>query len=304
MEKDKWTANEIPDQKGRIIFITGANSGIGYETARALAQKNATVIMACRSLSKANEAKANIQKEIPKADLVVLELDLSDLASIHKCVETFKKSYDKLDVLINNAGVMATPYSKTKQGFEMQIGTNYLGHFALSGLLLPLLYKVQGSRIVTLSSVGAKYGKIDLKDIMSEHKKYKKYDVYSQAKLANLVFGLELARRLKAANSKTISIAVHPGGSPTNLQKTSGFLMKHILTPLLSQSADKAALPSLRAATDPKVLNGTYWGPTGFMNLKGYPGQAEVPKQANDTETGEDLWVMGEKLTGVQYSFS
>jgi NAD(P)-dependent dehydrogenase (short-subunit alcohol dehydrogenase family) len=297
----KWTGNEISDQRGRVIFITGANSGIGYETTRALAKKGAKVIMACRDLNKANEAKANLQREISYADLIVLELDLADLDSIHKSVQTFEKSFDKLDVLINNAGVMATPYSKTKQGFEMQIGTNFFGHFVLTGLLLPLLSKVPGSRIVTLSSLGARFGKLDFEDIMSEHKKYNKMNAYSQAKLANLVFALELARRLKNENSTTLSIAVHPGGSPTNLQRTSGFIMKDIITPLLSQSPDKAALPSLRAACDPEMLNGTFWGPTGFLELKGYPDQVKIPRLAKDTSIGRQLWALGEKLTGIYY---
>ncbi|RIV18628.1 SDR family NAD(P)-dependent oxidoreductase [Fibrisoma montanum] len=300
---EKWTTDNIPDLSGKTMLVTGANSGIGFETSLALAKKGAHVIMACRDHRKADEAKKRLTHVVPAARITLVTLDLADLDSVRKCVETVRQTNNKLDVLINNAGVMATPYSKTKQGFEMQIGTNYLGHYALTGLLLPLLLATPGSRIVSLSSLGANYGKLDLEDIMSEHKKYKTYDAYSQAKLANLVFAVELARKLEASRSDTMSIAVHPGGSPTNLQRTSGFLMARIITPLLSQAADKAALPSLLAATDPTVSNGSYWGPTGFMKLKGFPGPAAIPKQANDLAAASRLWELGEKLTGVNYSF-
>jgi len=300
---EKWTTDNIPDLRGKTMLVTGANSGIGFETSLALAQKGAHVIMACRDQRKADEAKARLTRIVPAARITLVTLDLADLDSVRNCAEAVIQTHDQLDVLINNAGVMATPYSKTKQGFEMQIGTNYLGHYALTGLLLPILQATPGSRTVSLSSLGANYGKLDLDDIMSEHKKYKTYDAYSQAKLANLVFALELARKLEASGSETISIAVHPGGSPTNLQRTSGFLMAKIITPLLSQSADKAALPSLLAATDGSARNGSYWGPTGFMKLKGYPGPAAIPKQAKDLESARRLWELGEQLTGVKYSF-
>jgi NAD(P)-dependent dehydrogenase (short-subunit alcohol dehydrogenase family) len=297
-----WTANDIPGQHGRVVLITGANSGIGYETTLALAKKGATVIMACRNIEKGKEAQAQILKQAPNADLTVMMLDLADLTSVDDFVQNVKKTRHHLNVLINNAGVMATPFLKTKQGFELQIGTNYFGHYALTGLLLPLLEKAPGSRIITVSSVGSKYGRINFDDIMSE-RKYSKWNAYSQAKLANLVFGVELARRLKAANAKTISVPVHPGGAPTNLQRSSGFLMKNIITPLMSQPAEMAALPSLRAATDPRVSNGTYWGPSGFMELKGYPEQSKIPAHAEDPITGKRLWELGEQLTHVHFQF-
>ncbi|WP_262712001.1 oxidoreductase [Dyadobacter flavalbus] len=268
-----------------------------------MSPKGSAVIMACRDQKKGNEAKERMTRLVPDVRITLVTLDLADLDSVRRCAEMVVQTHERLDVLINNAGVMATPYSKTKQGFEMQIGTNYLGHYALTGLLLPLLQATPGSRIVSLSSLGANYGKLDLDDIMSEHKKYRTYDAYSQAKLANLVFALELARKLEASRFDTISIAVHPGGSPTNLQRSSGFLMARIITPLLSQSADKAALSSLLAATDTSATNGSYWGPAGFMKLKGFPGPAAIPKQAKDLGAASKLWQLGEQLTGVRYTF-
>ncbi len=284
---ENWTTDKIPDLSGKTILITGANSGIGFETTLALTKKGAHVIMACRSRQKAEEAKEKAITIVPGARISLVNLDLADLDSVRQCAETVMNTHQSLDVLINNAGVMATPYSTTKQGFEIQLGSNYLGHFALTGLLLPLLTKTLGSRIVSLSSSAANFAKIDFDDIMTERKKYKPYEAYGQAKLANLVFALELARRLEASGSKTISVAVHPGVSPTNLQRTSGFLIEKIVTPLISQPADKAALPSLLAATDPIVKNGTYWGPSGFMHVKGSPGPASIPKQAKDLTTGK-----------------
>ena len=184
---EKWTTDNIPDLSGKTMLVTGANSGIGFETSLALAKKGAHVIMACRDHRKAEDAKERVIRMVPEARIKLLTLDLADLDLVRKCAETVLQTHDKLDVLINNAGVMATPYAKTKQGFEMQIGINYLGHYALTGLLLPLLQSTSGSGIVSLSSLGANYGKFDFDDIMSEHKKYRTYDAYSQAKLANLV---------------------------------------------------------------------------------------------------------------------
>ena len=285
------------------MLITGANSGIGFETSLALVKRKAHVIMACRDRQKAEEAKKRLTSLVPDAQVTLVTLDLADLDSVRQCAESVIQRHSRLDVLINNAGVMATPYSLTKQGFEMQLGSNYLGHYALTGLLLPLLQSTPDARVVSLSSSAANYAKFDFDDIMSERKKYKPYEAYGQAKLANLVFALELARRLEAARSGTISVAVHPGVSPTNLQRTSGFLIGKIVTPLISQSADKAALPSLLAATGRGVANGSYWGPSGFMSLKGAPGPAAIPKQAKDVIAASKLWQLGENLTGVRYVF-
>ncbi|WP_420155378.1 oxidoreductase [Siphonobacter sp.] len=299
----KWTTDNIPDLSGKTILVTGANSGLGFETSLVLAEKGASIIMACRNQQKAEEAKKRVIGIVPAARITLVRLDLADLDSVRTCAEAVIKMNPRLDVLINNAGVMATPYSQTKQGFELQFGSNYLGHFALTGLLLPLLLVTPSSRIVSLSSSAANYAKFDFDDIMTERKKYKPYQAYGQAKLANLVFALELARKLEASRSETIAVAVHPGVSPTNLQRTSGFLTEKIITPLISQSADKAALPSLLAATDSAVANGSYWGPSGFMELKGLPGPAVIPKQAKDLIAARRLWELGERLTGVKYSF-
>lgn len=298
-----WTADNIPDLSNKRVLITGANSGIGFETSVVLAKKRAHLIMACRNQQKAEEAEKKIIDIVPDAKITLVTLDLADLDSVRQCADVVLKSHQKLDVLINNAGVMATPYSTTKQGFEIQLGSNYLGHYALTGLLLPLLKSTPGSRIVSLSSSAANFAQIDFADILTERKKYKPYEAYGQAKLANLVFALELARKLEASGSKTISIAVHPGVSPTNLQRTSGFLIGKIITPLISQPADKATLASLLAATDPMVKNGTYWGPSGFMHAKGSPGAASIPKQAKDLNTASRLWKVAEDLTGVKYKF-
>ena len=298
----RWTENEIPDQSGRIVLITGANSGIGFETTRALAQKGATVIMACRNTARGNEARNQLLPLVPQAKLIVMELDLSDLTSVRRFAAAFQGSYDTLDILINNAGVMIPPYTQTKQGFELQFGTNFLGHFALTGLMLPLMNEVENSRIVTVSSLAGNNGTIDFEDLHSTFKPYKKWDTYGQSKLAELIFSFELARRLEDSNSKTIAVAAHPGGSTTNLQRTTGFFMKNVLFPLLSQSPDKAALPSLLAATDSLATNGTYWGPSGFTELKGSPHQAKVPAAAHDKTIGNRLWKVGEDLTGVTFA--
>ncbi len=297
----KWTEGDIPDQSGRVALITGANSGIGFECARALAKKGATVVMACRSTNKCNDARKQLLQIIPNAKLVVMELDLSDLDSVRNFAGTFQRSYDKLDILMNNAGVMIPPYTKTKQGFELQFATNYLGHFALTGLLLPTMTEVDNSRIITVSSLAGNNGTIDFDDLHSNSKPYKKWDAYGQSKLAELIFSFELARRLEGSKSKTISVGAHPGGSGTNLQRTTGFFLKNVLFPLLSHSPDKAALPSLLAATDPMATNGTYWGPSGFSELKGSPHQAKVPGAAYDTTIGSRLWKVGEDLTGIKY---
>jgi NAD(P)-dependent dehydrogenase (short-subunit alcohol dehydrogenase family) len=300
----KWTEDDIQDQSGRIALITGANSGIGFECTRVLAKKGATVVMACRNTNKGNEARNQLLQLIPDAKLVVMELDLSDLDSVRTFAATFQSSYEKLDMLMNNAGVMIPPYTKTKQGYELQFGTNYLGHFALTGLLLPLMNDVDNSRIITVSSLAGNNAKIDFDDLNSDSKPYKKWDAYGQSKLAELIFSFELARRLENSNSKTISVCAHPGGSNTNLQRTTGFFLKNVLFPLLSHSPDKAALPSLLAATDQLATNGTYWGPSGFGELKGPPHKAKIPAAAQDKAIGSRLWKVGEDLTEVKYDLN
>jgi len=296
-----WTENNIPDQSGRIALITGANSGIGFESTRALVQKGATVIMACRSTARGEEAREQLLQLVPNAKLVVMALDLSDLESVQKFAAAFQRTYHKLDILINNAGVMIPPFTQTKQGYELQFGTNFLGHFALTGLMFPLMKDVENSRIVTACSLAGNNAKIDFDDLHSKSKPYKKWDAYGQSKLAELIFSFELARRLEDSNSKTIAVSAHPGGSNTNLQRTTGFFLKHVLFPLLSHAPSKAVLPSLVAAIDPLAGNGTYWGPSGFNELKGPPHRAKVPPVVYDKVIGNRLWKVGEDLTGIKF---
>lgn len=297
----KWNFNNIPNQQGRIALVTGSNSGIGYETALMLAKKGAEVILACRDMDKAGQAADALRKEFPTAKLFLQKLDLSDLDSVSQCVESIKSKYDKLNLLINNAGVMVPPLTRTKQGFELQFGTNHLGHFALTGKLLPLILKTNGSRIVSVSSVAASMNYIDLNDPNYNNKRYKKWFAYGQSKLAELMFIEELAKRLAEKGYETIATAAHPGGASTNLQRTTGFFMNRILTPMLSHSPAEAALQTLRAACDPSAPNGSYWGPSGFMNMKGAPEQAKIPSKALDTDLRNKLWEISEKLTHVSF---
>lgn len=297
----KWDYNNIPDQRGRIALVTGANSGIGYQTSLMLAKKGAEVIMACRNLNNADHAVDTIKNEFPSAKLCTVKLDLSDLDSIFHCADVIIGKYDKLDLLINNAGVMVPPFSHTKQGFELQFGTNHLGHFALTGKLLPLILKTDASRIVSISSIIAYKGKIDFNDLNYDHKPYKKWDAYGQSKLANLLFAMELAKRLRDKGYETIATAAHPGVATTNLMRTSGFFMEKIITPMVSHSSAEGALPTLLAACDSAVTNGSYWGPSGFMGMKGTPEKAKKPSAALDDNACRKLWEISEKLTGVSF---
>src|SRR5258708_5786498 len=253
----QWTENNIPDQIGRVAIVTGANSGIGWETARALAQKGATVIMACRSQSKANPAADQIKALNPSGQVVVMSLDLGDLDSVRGFAAAFRKQYDRLDLLINNAGVMVPPYGKTKQGHEQQFGINHLGHFALTGLLLDMLNSTHGARIVTVSSTSHQFGIINFDDLNWE-RHYPPQRAYGQSKLANLLFTYELQRRLAAAGQSTLAVAAHPGWTATNLQQHASIIQR--LNPIFAQTTDMGALPTLYAATAPDVQGGAYYG--------------------------------------------
>ncbi|WP_051664281.1 oxidoreductase [Dyadobacter crusticola] len=298
-----WSYNDIPDQNGRVALVTGGPSGIGFHIALMLAKKGAEVILTYRDFDKAQEAMDKIVAEYPEAKVAAVKLDLADLTSVAECAAELKEKYNKLDVLINNAGVMVPPFTKTQQGFELQMGTNHLGHFALTGLLLPILIHTPGSRIVSVSSLAAIIGKVSLDDLNYRHRRYNKWEAYGQSKLANLLFIQELSKRLTEHKVQSIAVASHPGGSPTNLQRTSSYFMKKILTPLISQSPSQAALPTLRAACDPAVLSGSYWGPSSFFGLRGYPKQATIPSRALDINVSSQLWELSEKLTGVLYRF-
>ncbi len=296
---DVWTAADIPDQSGKVAIVTGANSGIGYETALELAQKGATVVMACRNLQKANPAAEQIRQTQPEGEVVVMELDLGDLDSVRDFAAAFQEKYDRLDLLINNAGIMVPPYGKTAQGFETQFGVNHLGHFALTGLLLDLAMETPQSRIVTVSSMAHRFGQMDFDDLQWEKKAYKPSPAYGQSKLANLLFTYELQRRLTAAGKETLAVAAHPGWTETNLQRHSG--AASFLNPYFAQSQSMGALPTLRAAVDPHVTGGDYYGPNGFMEIRGHPVRVQSNDASHNLADAHRLWQVSEELTGVTY---
>ncbi|MDF5736020.1 MULTISPECIES: SDR family NAD(P)-dependent oxidoreductase [unclassified Nostoc] len=269
MKNEKWNAENIPSQKGRVAIVTGSSSGIGYETARVLANKQASVIIAVRNLDKGNKALAKILQQNQDADVKVMELDLANLASVKNFAENFQKNYLRLDLLINNAGVMIPPYSKTTDGFELQFGTNHLGHFALTGQLLELLISTEGSRIVNLSSGAHSIGKIDFDDLNWEKRSYAKWKAYGDSKLANIYFTYELDRKLKDNGIDILVTASHPGWTATELQRTGGVV--EYLTGILAQDITMGALPTLRAAIEAGLKGGEYFGPNGFMEMRGYP---------------------------------
>jgi NAD(P)-dependent dehydrogenase (short-subunit alcohol dehydrogenase family) len=299
----KWTTADIPDQTGRVAIVTGANTGLGYETAAALAAKGAHVVLAVRNLDKGKDAVALISKRGPSADVALQELDLTSLDSIRAAAEQLRSDHDRIDLLINNAGVMYTPKSTTKDGFELQFGTNHLGHFAFTGLLLDRLLPVAGSRIVTVSSVGHRIlADIHFDDLQWE-RRYNRVAAYGQAKLANLLFTYELQRRL-APRGTTIAVAAHPGMSDTELMRNMPAPLVTAferIAPLVAQDAAIGALPTLRAATDPAVLGGQYYGPDGIGQTRGYPKVVGSSKKSHDAEKQKRLWAVSEELTGVTY---
>jgi NAD(P)-dependent dehydrogenase (short-subunit alcohol dehydrogenase family) len=298
----KWTAADIPDQTGRVAVITGANTGLGYETALALADHGAHVVLAVRNLDKGKDAVARIVAKSPHADVALAELDLTSLHSVRAAAEQLRSAHDRIDLLINNAGVMWTPKSTTKDGFELQFGTNHLGHFAFTGLLLDRLLPVAGSRVVTVSSMGHRIrADIHFDDLQWE-RGYSRVGAYGQSKLANLLFTYELQRRL-APHGTTIAAAAHPGGSRTELVRNLPPLLARV-TPLIEplfQGADMGALPTLRAATDPGVLGGQYYGPDGFGEQRGYPKIVGSSAKSHDLDVQRRLWAVSEELTGVVY---
>jgi NAD(P)-dependent dehydrogenase (short-subunit alcohol dehydrogenase family) len=287
----RWTAADIPRQDGRTFIVTGANSGLGASTARELARAGATVILACRNVAKGEAAAATMTGHVE-----VRQLELADLAS----VRAFAELTDHADVLVNNAGVMAVPERRTADGFEMQIGTNYLGHFALTGLLLPKLT----DRVVTLSSQAHRMGRIDLDDLNWERRTYRRWGAYAQAKLADLLFGLELQRRLSATGSPVRSVAAHPGYAATELQSHTESFQDRLMmlgNRVFAQPADLGALPSLYAATVPDIPGGSYVGPGGPGEMRGYPRLVGSAKAARDADVAGRLWTLSEKLTGVSF---
>ncbi len=298
MSKQNWNAEQLGDQTGRVAIVTGSNSGIGFETARVLAGKGSTVVMACRNLGKANPKAEEIRVAHPGADVEVMPLDLSDLDSVRRFAEAFRAKHSRLDLLINNAGIMVPPYGKTAQGFETQFGVNHLGHFALTGSLLDLITGTPGSRIVTVSSIAHLVGTIDFSDLNWEDG-YKAQAAYGRSKLANLLFTYELQRRLAAAGKDTLAVAAHPGWTATNLQENAK--AAKFLNRFLAQRPLMGALPTLYAATEPSVRGAEYFGPGGFMELNGAPKKVKSNKRSHDQNLAERLWNVSEELTGVRF---
>lgn len=298
-----WTADEIPDQAGKVAIVTGANSGLGWVVALELARHGAQVVLACRSVERGEAAAAEILAVAGGTAPRVHQLDLGSLASVRRFADEL--SDRPVDLLVNNAGVMMTPRRTTSDGFELQLGTNHLGHFALTGLLLDALERSESARIVTLSSNEHKAGRIDFDDLQQEHG-YTPRGSYRRSKLANAVFAIELDRRLRAARSPVISVFAHPGYSATNLQSSgptgAAKAVMAITNRVLAQSPERGALPTLYAATAPGVEGGDYYGPDGFGEMRGFPKRVEAISNARDPEVGSRLWQASEELTGVRYA--
>lgn len=298
-----WNVDQIPDQTGRTAVVTGANSGLGLVTARELARAGATVVLACRDVRKGTAAAKAIGAAVPAARLEVAELDLSSLESVRRFASALEPG--SIELLINNAGIMMTPQQRTADGFELQLGTNHLGHFALTGLLLGRLGQAANARVVTLSSLEHRAGHIDFDDLQLEHG-YAPRKAYRQSKLANAAFGVELDRRLRAAGSPVKSLLAHPGYSATNLQSTGPTgIMKAVMSltnRMVAQSAEQGALPTLYAATAPDAEGGEYYGPDGRNEVRGRrPTRVDVIAEGMDPEVGRRLWEVSETLTGVAY---
>ncbi|MCC3763386.1 SDR family oxidoreductase [Glycomyces sp. TRM65418] len=299
-----WTAADIPDQAGRTVVVTGANSGLGFETARRLAERGAHVIMTSRSEDKGRRAAEAIRGRFPRASLEVRLLDLADLDSVAAFAERLRADRDRLDLLVNNGGLMAPPRSLSPQGHERQFATNHLGHFALTGRLMDLLEAGRNPRVVTVSSLAHGRGRIHFDDLTGAER-YRPYAFYAQSKFANAVFGLELDRRLRAAGSPVRSLIAHPGLTRTRLV-ANGFtgplrLVGSVIMRFATQPVEQGALPQLRAATDPNAQGGQYYGPHGRREYRGGPVLVDVIAPARDPETAARLWSVSEELTGVRY---
>lgn len=305
----RWTVRDMPDLTGRIAVVTGANSGIGFEAARELAAHGADVTLAVRNATKGAEAQERILAEVPAATVSVGSLDLADLASVRGFAEAWSTQHPEgLDLLVNNAGVMAIPRRTTADGFEMQFGTNHLGHFALTGLLLPALIARPRSRVVTVSSGAHRFGRMDFDDLMGQ-RRYQRWRAYGQSKLANLLFTSELQRRLDLNSIPMLALAAHPGYADTNLQNVGpemdgrSWMTKamDVANGVLAQSAEMGALPTLFAATAPGLPGDSYVGPDGFLEQRGHPRLVERSKAASVSSDARRLWSVSEDLTGVHY---
>jgi len=299
-----WTADDIGDLGGRTAVVTGANSGLGYQAALQLAIHGARVVLACRDAGRGEDAIARLRAAAPGAEVELERLDLADLASVRAFADSFAGAHDGLDVLVNNAGVMAIPRRETVDGFEMQFGTNHLGHFALTGLLLDNLRARPGARVVTVSSNAAQIGKIDFDDLAGRSR-YNRWLAYGQSKLANQLFALELDRRVRAADLDLVSVFAHPGYAATNLQTVGrsgiSYQFMELGNRLFAQSDAAGALPTLYAAVAPGVRGGEYFGPDGFMATRGHPTRVPPVRRATDTDVARRLWEVSEELTGVTF---
>jgi NAD(P)-dependent dehydrogenase (short-subunit alcohol dehydrogenase family) len=303
----KWTAADVGDQHGRIAVVTGATSGLGLQTAKVLAGHGSTVVVAGRDAGKTAAAADLVRSAAPGAQVETALLDLASLESVRKAAADLTARFQRLDLLINNAGLMMSPYGLTADGFELQVGTNHLGHFALTGLLLPALLGVRGSRVVTLSSNAHRAGRMDLDNLLSS-RRYSRTGAYGRSKLANLMFTYELQRRLSAAGANTIALAAHPGTARTDLTRHLTPLADIVMAPRFAalnswwvQDAAAGALPALRAATDPAAIGGTYYGPDGFLQFTGDPVVVRSSARSHNGEAQRRLWALSEQLTGVSY---
>ena len=295
----KWSLDQEPSQPGKVAIVTGANSGIGYEVSIGLLKKDFEVIMACRNIQKARGAKSKILQMLPNAKITIMKVDTSSLDEVKKFVEQFEKQYHELHLLVNNAGIMMCPYKVTVDGFENQLATNYLGHFALTGLLLPMLTSTSGSRVVTVSSLSFKWSKIEFDDLHAKNK-YSKTKAYGQSKRACLMFAFELQLRLSAAGYDTVSVAAHPGLSKTNLDQYYPALIRP-LGNLFLQPAKNGALPILYAALEKNLKGGEFIGPDGFQQMRGNPIKVDADEYSNNKAVAEQLWSESEKMTNVFY---
>ena len=309
-DDSNWTPDQIPSLDDRVIIVTGANSGIGFEASRHFARRGGEVVLACRSLERGEGARESIAEACNPNQLSVLELDLASLKSIESFASIFRERHDRLDILVNNAGLMALPYQRTEDGFEIQFGVNHLGHFALTGhLLAPIIAGEDHSRVVTVSSSAHSFGEIQFNDLNWERRSYSKWQAYGQSKLANLLFAFELQRRLEALDVSAASMACHPGYAATELQRKGpeqeGSAFKKLITEwansLVAQSAEEGAWPTLYAATHPDLEGGEYIGPGGWLEIAGPPEPVDPKPKARDPEVAERLWRASEELTEVKY---
>jgi NAD(P)-dependent dehydrogenase (short-subunit alcohol dehydrogenase family) len=305
MGKDNWTTESIPDLSGKVIIVTGGNSGLGFASVKAFSAKGAHVVLASRSKQKGEKARLEIMRQNPEGKVEVAELDLADLASVRRFAEAYQQKHSRLDVLLNNAGIMTTPYFHTRDGFEGQMGTNHLGHFALTGLLLPVLQETPKSRVVNVSSMAHKGGKMDFDNLLfGLGKGYSPMKAYSRSKLANLLFTYELQRFFEDNGIDSMAIAAHPGVSQTDLFRSMEekwyFRLVRPLFNAIIQDGETGALPQIRASVDPEVKGGEYYGPSGFYEMSGSPVRVQSNGASHNREDARKLWEVSEKLTEVE----